>query len=90
MSRKHKKVTYQFDVAGICEKLAQAGGVLSKRDLRRARHYLERQYPGRWYVEYERLKDAGIIIESGRGQGAKGSPTMVRLCDAALAHISNG
>ncbi len=89
MSKPHKKVHYRFDLVGICEQLAKAGGSMSKRDLRRARHHYERLFPGRWFLEYNRLLAAGTITENSCAKMGVGRPSVtVRLGAATLAGLS--
>ena len=75
------KITPQdLDFVGICDALRKAEGrTLPKRTLYRYRRRLERTRVGRWHFEYDRLKTAGTIIESGKG--VPGDPVMVRLAD---------
>ena len=75
------KITPQdLDWVGICDALRKADNrTLPKRTLYLRRRRLERTRVGRWYFEYDRLKDAGILVESGTGK--PGSPIVARLAD---------
>jgi hypothetical protein len=81
----------RLDLVGICERLEQAGGSMSKRTLYRARHYHERVYPGRWGLEYSRLLAAGIIRESlapGKDPLKRGRPSIIVHLDRDVASVS--
>src|SRR5260370_38910696 len=83
MSKPHKKVHYRFDLVGICEQLAKAGGSMSKRHLRRARHHYERLFPGRSFLEYNRLLAAVTITGNSCAKMGAGSPSATLRLGAA-------